>query len=83
MPDRNDLERLRQSIDRHPRRWREALNQPHLKRVFFPSVKPGADAEKAVAAFLDRNKSNALKKRPMVRHQMLNMPLDTLSQDEY
>ena len=66
-PERDHLAKLRRSIDRHPARWREALNTPEFKRVFYPGVKPNADDEKVIQSFLESNKSNALKKRPQVR----------------
>lgn len=65
-PERDHLAKLRRSIDRHPTRWREALNTPEFRRTFYPAVKPGADKDKVVRAFLETNSSNALKKRPQV-----------------
>ncbi|VUC33603.1 unnamed protein product [Clonostachys rosea] len=64
-PDKDQLAKLRRSIDRHPERWREVLNTPELKRTYLPGVKPSADNEKAIEAFFDKNQSNALKKKPM------------------
>ncbi|CAH0052761.1 unnamed protein product [Clonostachys solani] len=64
-PDKDQLAKLRRSIDRHPERWREVLNTPGLKRTYLPGVKPSADDEKAIEAFFDKNQSNALKKKPM------------------
>uniref|UniRef100_A0A8H7NFB7 DUF2461 domain-containing protein n=1 Tax=Bionectria ochroleuca TaxID=29856 RepID=A0A8H7NFB7_BIOOC len=64
-PDKDQLAKLRRSIDRHPERWREVLNTPELKRIYLPGVKPSADDEKAIEAFFDKNQSNALKKKPM------------------
>ncbi|CAH0018526.1 unnamed protein product [Clonostachys rhizophaga] len=64
-PDKDQLAKLRRSIDRHPERWREVLNTPALKRIYLPGVKPSADDEKAIEAFFDKNQSNALKKKPM------------------
>lgn len=66
-PEAQYVQKLRRSIDRHPTRWRRALNDELFKSVFLPAVKPGAGAEAAVKAFVQRNKENALKKKPMVR----------------
>ena len=64
MPEKAQIDKLRRSIDRHPRRWREVLNDPTLRRAFLPGAKAGEEG--AVKAFQEKNKSNALKKRPMV-----------------
>lgn len=65
-PEAQLVAKLRRSIDRHPNRWRRALGDPLLKKAFFPELKDGAGPEEAVAAFVGKNQSNALKKRPMV-----------------
>ncbi|KAG5928351.1 hypothetical protein E4U42_000797 [Claviceps africana] len=64
-PEASSMAKLRRSIDRHPDRWRRALNDASLKKVFFPNVKAGAAPDAAVKAFVGRNQENALKKRPM------------------
>ncbi|KND88132.1 hypothetical protein TOPH_07214 [Tolypocladium ophioglossoides CBS 100239] len=64
-PEARFVAKLRHSVDRHPERWRRALNEPLFKKAFFPGVKASADPEVAVKAFVDRNQENALKKRPM------------------
>lgn len=67
MPEKDHLAKLRDSIDRHPRRWRRALNDAGFKGTFFPQIKDGASENKVVDAFADRNKEYSLKKRPQVR----------------
>lgn len=42
------------------------LNDADFKRTFLPSVKPGAKPEAAIKAFVEKNKSNALKRKPKV-----------------
>ncbi|GAB0137085.1 hypothetical protein EsDP_00005368 [Epichloe bromicola] len=64
-PEASSVAKLRRSIDRHPDRWRRALNDPLFKKVFFPEIKAGAGPEAAVESFAERNQENALKKRPM------------------
>lgn len=70
-PEAQFVAKLRRSVDRHPERWRRALNEPLFKKAFFPGVKASADPEAAVKAFVGRNQQNALKKRPMVRPPFL------------
>ncbi|QPG94368.1 hypothetical protein C2857_005786 [Epichloe festucae Fl1] len=70
-PEASSVAKLRRSIDRHPDRWRRALNEPLFKKVFFPKIKAGAGPEAAVESFAERNQENALKKRPMVRFDFL------------
>ncbi|KAK5987905.1 hypothetical protein PT974_12041 [Cladobotryum mycophilum] len=65
MPDAQYIAKLRASIDERPGRWRRALNNPIFKNVFFPGVKESAGEEGVVKAFVEKNKGNALKKRPM------------------
>ena len=77
-PERDHLAKLRRSIDRHPNRWRQALNVPGFKRTFYPSIKPNAGADKVVQAFQETNKSTALKKRPQVCY-LFSVALSTLS----
>ncbi|PNY29828.1 Uncharacterized protein TCAP_00262 [Tolypocladium capitatum] len=73
-PEAQFVAKLRRSVDRHPERWRRAINEPLFKKAFFPGIKASADAEVAVTAFVDRNQQNALKKRPMVRPPFLKSP---------
>jgi hypothetical protein len=67
-PEKQYVDLLRRSIDRHPDRWRRALNNPLFKKVFLPGVKAKAGPEAAVKAFVGMNQANALKKRPMVKN---------------
>ncbi|RDA89819.1 hypothetical protein CP533_3020 [Ophiocordyceps camponoti-saundersi (nom. inval.)] len=64
-PEAQSVARLRHSIDRRPARWRRVLDEPLLRKHFFPGVKPGGGPEAAVRAFIGMNQDNALKKRPM------------------
>lgn len=66
MPERDHLARLRDSIDRHPRRWRRALNNADFKRVFFPQIKASGPQDKVLDALAEKNKEYSLKKRPQV-----------------
>jgi uncharacterized protein (DUF2461 family) len=66
-PEKGHVDKLRRSIDRHPARWRRALDDPLLKAAFFPKLKRGSGPEAAISAFVENNKHHALKKRPMVR----------------
>jgi hypothetical protein len=65
-PDKAHVDKLRRSIDERPASWRRALNDPHLKRVFFPGVKQGSKQDAVIDAFIAKNQENALKKRPKV-----------------
>lgn len=65
MPDAGSLAKLRDSIDRHPERWRTALGNEGFRRTFFGGVKSG-DVEGCVRAFCRSNKENALKTKPKV-----------------
>ncbi|POR38473.1 Uncharacterized protein TPAR_01328 [Tolypocladium paradoxum] len=64
-PEAQFVAKLRRSVDRHPERWRRALNEPLFKKAFFPCAEASEDPEAAVKAFVDRNQQNALRKRPM------------------
>ncbi|KAK2594058.1 hypothetical protein QQS21_008243 [Conoideocrella luteorostrata] len=64
-PEAAFVAKLRRSIDRHPDRWRQALNDPLFKKIFFPKVKANTGPEATIKAFAERNQENALKKRPM------------------
>ncbi|KAG5947330.1 hypothetical protein E4U53_006428 [Claviceps sorghi] len=64
-PEASSIAKLRRSIDRHPDRWRRALNDASFKEVFFPDIKTSAGPDAAVKAFVGKNQVNALKKRPM------------------
>ena len=66
MPEKDHLARLRDSIDRHPSRWRRALNNADFKRVFFPQIKASAPEDKVLDALAEKNKEYSLKKRPQV-----------------
>ncbi|KAG6058962.1 hypothetical protein E4U32_004325 [Claviceps aff. humidiphila group G2b] len=64
-PQASSIAKLRRSIDRHPDRWRRTLNEASFKKTFFPKIKASAGPDAVVKAFAERNKENALKKRPM------------------
>ncbi|KAG6052073.1 hypothetical protein E4U39_004941 [Claviceps sp. Clav50 group G5] len=64
-PPASSIAKLRRSIDRHPDRWRRSLNETSFKKTFFPKIKASAGPDAVVKAFAERNKENALKKRPM------------------
>ena len=70
-PERDHLAKLRESIDRHPRRWRQALNAPIFKRTFFPKLKASSGEDASIDALVDKNKEYSLKKRPQVCHEPL------------
>ncbi|KFA63610.1 hypothetical protein S40285_04117 [Stachybotrys chlorohalonatus IBT 40285] len=63
-PEKSHVDKLRESIDRRPARWRRVLGDPAFTAAFFPELKKGADAEAAVDAFCKKNAESALKKRP-------------------
>jgi hypothetical protein len=64
MPDSKQLQKLRDSIDERPRRWRRVLNNDRLKRTFLPQAvgKPGDEA--VLKAYAEVNKKDALKTKP-------------------
>ncbi|KAG5975880.1 hypothetical protein E4U58_006872 [Claviceps cyperi] len=64
-PPASSIAKLRCSIDRNPDRWRRTLNEAFFKKTFFPKIKASAGPDAVVKAFAERNKENALKKRPM------------------
>ncbi|KAG6060642.1 hypothetical protein E4U17_003814 [Claviceps sp. LM77 group G4] len=64
-PQASSIAKLRRSIDRYPDRWRHSLNETSFKKTFFPKIKANAGPDAVVKAFAERNKENALKKRPM------------------
>ncbi|SPO04912.1 uncharacterized protein DNG_07597 [Cephalotrichum gorgonifer] len=63
-PESEVVQKLRESIDERPRRWRRILNEPGLKKQFLPSASKSSKPEVALKAFAERNKDNALKVRP-------------------
>lgn len=76
-PEAQYVQKLRRSIDRHPERWREAFSDPLLQKTCFPDVKKSAGVEGVIKAFVAKNQSNALKKKPMV-YLILNQYVDDL-----
>lgn len=70
-PEAGHVQKMRRSIDRHPERWREVLDDAEFRRVFFPGVKPAQGAEAVVKAFVGKNQMGALKKKPMVSTETL------------
>lgn len=82
MPEKDHLAKLRNSIDRHPRRWRRALNDATFKRTFFPQIKAGASEDKVIDALADKNKEYSLKKRPQVRSSPRRLDGDELANEE-
>ncbi|EXJ62944.1 hypothetical protein A1O7_03388 [Cladophialophora yegresii CBS 114405] len=64
MPDAQPLALLRQNIDRRPKKLRQILTEPQMrKRILEVSSN---DEKKAIKAFADQNKENALKTKPKV-----------------
>ncbi|KAK2024044.1 hypothetical protein LX32DRAFT_643997 [Colletotrichum zoysiae] len=67
-PEASHLQKLRESIDERPRRWRRALNDERFKRTFLPKAAAAAarkgGEEGALKAFAETNKGNALKTKP-------------------
>ncbi|KAF4119444.1 Conserved hypothetical protein (DUF2461) [Geosmithia morbida] len=66
-PEREHLVRLREHVDRHPRRWRRALSHPDFRRVFFPHLPVGDDEDDGralVDGLVEKNKGHCLKKAP-------------------
>ncbi|KAK1989015.1 hypothetical protein LZ30DRAFT_744633 [Colletotrichum cereale] len=63
-PEASHLQKLRESIDERPRRWRRALNDERFKRTFLPKAAKKGGEEGALKAFAETNKGNALKTKP-------------------
>ncbi|KAH7013513.1 hypothetical protein EDB80DRAFT_863465 [Ilyonectria destructans] len=63
-PAGDKLLALRLSIDRRPRAWHRALNDPDFKRMFLPKLKPDAKEKAAMRAFAAENKQGALTVAP-------------------
>jgi len=65
MPEAQPLALLRQKIDRKPKQLRQVLAEPQMRnQILGVSSK---DEKKAIKAFADQNKENALKTKPKVR----------------
>lgn len=65
MPDAQQLALLRQNIDRKPKRLRQVLTEPQMRKQILGVT--SNDEKKAIKAFADQNKENALKTKPKVR----------------
>lgn len=65
-PAGDKLLALRLSIDRRPRAWHRALNDPDFKRMFLPKLKADAKEKAAMRAFAAENKQGALTVAPSV-----------------
>ncbi|KAK1966657.1 hypothetical protein LY78DRAFT_657043 [Colletotrichum sublineola] len=63
-PEASHLQKLRESIDERPRRWRRVLNDERFKRTFLPKAAKKGGEEGALKAFAETNKGNALKTKP-------------------
>ncbi|OHF00211.1 hypothetical protein CORC01_04400 [Colletotrichum orchidophilum] len=63
-PEASHLQKLRESIDERPRRWRRVLNDERFKRTFLPKSSRKGGEEAALKAFAETNKGNALKTKP-------------------
>jgi hypothetical protein len=64
MPDARPLGLLRQNIDRKSKKLRQVLNEPQMRKKILGV--DSNDEEKAIKAFADQNKENALKTKPKV-----------------
>lgn len=69
-PEWDKLRALRTSIDQRPRAWRRILQDPDLKRTFFPKLKADAKEQAVKSAFAAHNKEGALAKAPLVSHEI-------------
>lgn len=65
-PEASHLQKLRQSIDERPQRWRRVLNDERFKRTFLPKTAKKGGEEASLKAFAETNKGNALKTKPKV-----------------
>ncbi|KAK2005045.1 hypothetical protein LX36DRAFT_649319 [Colletotrichum falcatum] len=63
-PEASHLQKLRESIDERPQRWRRVLNDERFKRTFLPKAAKKGGEEGALKAFAESNKGNALKTKP-------------------
>ncbi|KAI3543852.1 hypothetical protein CABS01_12653 [Colletotrichum abscissum] len=63
-PEASHLQKLRESIDERPRRWRRVLNDERFKRTFLPKSLQKGGEEAALKGFAETNKGNALKTKP-------------------
>jgi uncharacterized protein (TIGR02453 family) len=74
-PEGPAVQKLRESIDERPRRWRRVLNDEAFKRTFLPAAVGKKGNEAALKAFAEKNKENALKTKPKVRwHRFRFLP---------
>jgi hypothetical protein len=65
MPEAQPLALLRRDIDRRPERLRTILASPAMRKHIFGGI--SKDEQKAIKAFTNQNKDNALKTKPKVR----------------
>ncbi|GKT65996.1 glycoside hydrolase family 92 protein [Colletotrichum tofieldiae] len=63
-PEASHLQKLRESIDERPQRWRRVLNDERFKMTFLPKIAKKGGEEGALKAFAETNKGNALKTKP-------------------
>jgi len=66
-PEGSAVQKIRESIDERPRRWRRVLNDDRFKRTFLPDAVGAKSDEVALKLFAGRNKEGALKTKPKVR----------------
>lgn len=64
MPEAQPLALLRQNIDRKSRKFRQVLTAERLRKEILGVT--ATDEKKAIRAFADQNKENALKTKPKV-----------------
>ncbi|KAJ9612056.1 hypothetical protein H2200_003651 [Cladophialophora chaetospira] len=62
MPEAQPLALLRQNIDRKPKKLRQVLTEPQMRKQILGVA--SNDEKKAIKAFADQNKENALKTKP-------------------
>ncbi|OLN85081.1 hypothetical protein CCHL11_06319 [Colletotrichum chlorophyti] len=75
-PEAAPLQKLRQSIDERPRRWRRVLNEERFKKTFLPKAAKKGGEEAALKAFAEMNKGNALKTKPkgyLIEHRDIEL----------
>ncbi len=63
-PEAQPLSLMRTNIDRKPKRLRRVLTEPQMRKVILGVTQN--DEKKAIKAFAEKNKENALKTKPKV-----------------
>lgn len=66
-PDAAPIALLRTEIDQRPERLRSVLNEPNMRKHIFGGI--AKDEKKAIRAFCEQNKENALKTKPKVSYR--------------